>query len=539
MFTMICGVILMTILFLFNLDTAPMFVSSTLGIIGVILIIISIKRKSTQQFYFNYIDLLSAALIIVVATLVGIALFGTDLHLAYINIDPAAHYYMAQNNLVNGEHSGMYFNEVNNALIINGLSLFTDSDFTNYKLYLLTDVGMLAFSGLMLYTLITEFAKSKFQSGICAIIAIFYMLGYSLNNMIFGFGYLGTATTLICFLIIVCKLFWDQKICFKFFAPLISMGLLCVALCYMLFAPVIWLTIAIIIFIYCRRNKISIKKTTLIEISIFIIPLILAIKFCFFDFFLAEISGISNQLRANGGLYPNNFANFLLFIPAAIFAFYQNFRKKQSFVTTLFVLTWLLFVILSIIAKHFGFISPYYCAKTYYVMWLMAFLIFTDGIFQLANKHFNLLATYSVIILPQIIGLSFINGNALMDVFEYNFKWIRAHSIISNEVISGYQFAKDNIVNQGEKITWLTNLNQYDRAFWFYSMQAINTNECNYCRAWDYNQQDLITVLTESNVKYVGIYKYDPSSYAPYQTIIDTDDIVFESTDVAIYKLPS
>ena len=420
---------------------------------------------------------------------------------------------------------------------MNGLSIFTNSDFVNYKLYLITDVAMLALSGLMLYTLITMFTKKRVQNGICILIAIFYMLGYNLNNMIFGFGYLGTATTLICFLIIICKLFWDKIIHPKTFIPLVSMVLLCIALCYMLFAPIIWLTVAIIILVYYKKNQIPLKKTLLVELAIFIVPLILAIKFCFFDFFLAEISVVGEQLRTNGGSYNNNIPNFLIFIPAAAFAFYYNLKEKKSFVTTLFVLGWLVFVILAITAKHFGLMSPYYCAKTYYVMWLMAFIIFTEGILQILNKQYNFAITYLAIILTQIIGLFFVSGNPLVDIYEYNFRWVKSHSVIGPGVIEGYRYATDEIVKKNEKITWLTNFRQYDRAFWFYSMQAINTNNCDHCKAWNYKAGDLKKLLVESNVNYVGIYKYDPDSYEPYNDIFINNDVVFETSDVAIYKL--
>lgn len=528
MLIMVLNAIIMSILFVIGFGTAPMFVSSVLGVAGAVLIILSIKNKTFQKYEFKWIDLAAVIFIALVASVIGLKLFGTELHLAYNNVDPAAHFFMAQDNLMNGHHSGMFFYEVNNALIMNGLSIFTSAIATNYKLYLIIEIGMLALSGMMLYVLIAQFAKNKFRCGMCAVIAVLYMLGYSLNNMIFGFGYLGASVTLICFIMIICKALWDKKISLKIFTPLMAMSMLSISLCYMLFAPPIWIIVAMVIFGYCRKNKLKLKRTMLIELGVFIVPLILTIKFCYFDFFLGEKLDVTDQLARDGGAYVNYFSNFLVFAPAVIFAIYKNLKGKKSFVTTLFMLGWLAFVILALIAEKMGAMSPYYCLKTYYVLWLMTFVMFADGVMQFTEQY----PKAAILGCAAVLGLT-----TTVDIYWYNLAWLRKHDIIGKETMDAYRFATDEIISKGEKITWGTDLSQYGRAFWFYSMQAVNMNKCKYCGAWNYeNLDELKHDMSENKVDYIGIYKFDPASYKPYESLFEDKKIIFENNEVAIYK---
>ena len=536
MLTMIFNAILMAILFLFGFGTTPLFASSVLGVIGAILLIIAIRKKQFQEYEFRWADLIASLLIVGVALAVGLKLFGPELHLSYNNADPAAHFYMAQNSFLNGGHSGMFFYETNNAIIMNGLSLFTDSTFLNYKLYLIIEIGMLALSGLMFYALVFGWAKNKTQCMVCSVIAILFMLGYSLNNTIYGFGYLGVSVTLISFIMIVCKALWDKIITLRLFIPLMSMSILSIALCYMLFAPAVWLVVAIIVFCYCRKNKIKLKKMIWVELGIFAIPLLLAINFCYVDFFLKENLEATDQIRANGAHYAFYIKNVLMFLPPAIYAIYQNLRKKKSFVTTFFVVSWLVVFALAVVARQAGLISPYYCSKIYHVAWLVTFILFADGTMQLMERIPKTMIVYGAAICTLVFCAFFSHGGPFVDIYKFNFSWVRLHETIGEQTMDGYRFAADEIVNKGEKIVWATNLRRYDRAFWFYGIQTIEANKCDYCKAWGYDAAGLKDKMKEANVKYIGIFKIDPESYKPYDSLIKDKKSIFENDEVAIYK---
>ena len=417
--TMVFSAILMAVLFLFGIGVTPMFPACILGATGVILLVVAIRKREFQKYEFRWIDLMAVALIAGIALFIGFSLFSPQLYPGYNNADPAVHFYMAQNALENGEHSGMFFYEVNNALIMNGLSLFTNSAFLNYKLYLLIEIFMLALGGLMFYALVSSWAKTKTRSFICAIIATICMLGYSLNNMIYGFGHLGAAVTLICFIIITCKAFWDKIISLKVFVPLISASVLSIALCYMLFAPVVWTIVAIMVFGYCKKEKYKFKKTALIELGVFAIPTILAIKFCYFDFFLSKNLDAANQIRANGAHYSEYIKNVLLFLPPAIYAVYQNIRKRNSFVTTFFAVSWLIFFALAVMARGFGLISPYYCSKIYHVAWLVTFILFADGAMQLMDKIPKITISYLAVIMTMVFSAFIFNSEIDISISAY------------------------------------------------------------------------------------------------------------------------
>ncbi len=536
MLTMVLNATLMAILFLFGVGTTPMFTATILGIAGIILLAIAIKKKQFQKYEFRWIDLVAAVLIVGIALFMGLSLFSPQFYPGYNNADPAVHFYMAQDALSNGGHSGMFFYEVNNALIMNGLSLFTDSAFLNYKLYLIIEIFMLTLGGLMFYALVSSWAKTKPRSIICAIIAILYMLGYSLNNMIYGFGHLGAAVTLICFIAILCKVFWDKIISLKTFIPLMSMSALCITLCYMLFAPVIWIIVAMVIFGYCRREKYKFKKTALIEFGVFVIPTILAIKFCYFDFILSENLDAANQIRANGAHYSEYIKNVIIFLPPAFYAFYQNIKKKKSFVTTFLSVSWLVFFAIAVVARESGLISPYYCSKIYHVSWLVTFIMVADGAMQLMDKIPKITTSYFTVIVTMVSSAFLFQRAPLMDLYKFNFRWVRTHETIGEQIMDGYRFATNEIVDKGEKITWITTLAHYDRAYWFYGIQIVEANKCSYCQPWQYDTLGLKDEMKKSGVKYIGIYKLDSASYEPYIELIEGKKPVFENDEITIYE---
>ena len=101
--------------------------------------------------------------------------------------------------------------------------------------------------------------------------------------------------------------------------------------------------------------------------------------------------------------------------------------------------------------------------------------------------------------------------------------------------MNGFRYATDEIVNKGEKIVWATDLKQYGRAFWFYGIQAIEANKCDYCQAWNYDADGLKNKMKETGVNYIGIFKVDSESHKKYDSLLKGKETVFENDEVAIY----
>jgi hypothetical protein len=326
------------ILAIFKFKIYPLLISIINLLFSLIIMYNIFKSKKIQKYSISFRDIISVIIIVTITAYICLKNNTLNLFISYIEADPAVHFRVARNILETGKIDGMFYAHLNNSLLLNGFSFLAKNSFSYYKIYILIDLFMYMLSGLIFYALLSKI-RNTFRNNILIYMSIVvYMLGYPLTNLLFGFNYLGVAVTLIVYIIILCILYKENSINRKVLLFAISLSCMGLSLCYMLFAPAVWFAVAIILLSNNENNNLFSKNNLFLLLLVFLVPFIIAIKYCYFDFFVNAKLSFSKQLATNGGFYGNYITNFLIFIPPAFYFIFRDFKNKNISVLTIFSL---------------------------------------------------------------------------------------------------------------------------------------------------------------------------------------------------------
>ena len=336
-----------------------------------------------QSYRIEPTDIIAFIVAICVAAYCGVRQFTPDLLINYETTDPANHF-GASMSLFSGEIArGQYFSYLISAAIISIASaIFPPNEL--YHAYVFSEIFMLAIAGLTFYSTAVRFTEKK-KPVPPVLLLFFYMLGYPLNNMIFGFSYLGTAVSLIsviifCMTIYISNIDSERKV---LFASLVSLSLFGLISSYSLFVPAIYFAVFLAIAFLLQKRKLPIKRIILEEITVFSFPVIIGFLVVYVSLFGSSSgSSVGGAIAIEGYIYRDLFSSFIPIAPFALLGAHSSVRDGGDEALTLLIISivFLLFTAALFIIGVMGFASSYYYYKTYYVLWLLAFLLAAQGI---------------------------------------------------------------------------------------------------------------------------------------------------------------
>lgn len=482
---------------------------STLSIINILFSALMaykiIKTKSIQTYYLRVRDIIYFSLLLIVVGCIAYTNFGFPFNIKYETTDPAVHYMSAIQFYNNSQlldkvpkatlydfetfMTGAY---VNVGLLFKAFSgLVSETHF--YKIFIFFDILMLLLSGMLFYSSIIDKLEKKSLFFIGVIISIIYILGYPLNNMIFGFFYLGIGILIINGIICLIKYFKEND--FDNVQLLTLMFLLNFALffTYYLFIPVVYSALGIYFLWIYRKGKLIISKKSILVITItLIIPFIMG---CIY-FILPGILGIGNSVSAattlatEGYIYRNLYSNFIFILPFSLFFFINSIKNKKFEFNNLLFLILALFIFALFIGGMKGKVSSYYYFKNYFVLWLIMFVTGFYGIVEICKNHLILIYTcifvYLSLICISVLGIDkkitqkniLFNPTdqsiAFTDIFRFNFNKVNSKKMIYNvnelQVLDEFNAIVDDKNNVPVVGTTLQQL-------WFYSIFDSRTKD--------------------------------------------------------------
>lgn len=348
-----------------------------------------IYKNGKQQYYFKVCDLIVFVLFIAIACFYGYKQFGADLMPIYETSDPGVHLQQAVSVVQNQEVHTMFFAPLLNALCFEFFGLFV-SEVAYFKLFILTDIAMFALSGIVIYSCMALRAKNiKYK--LCAIfLTVVYMLGYPLNNMVFGFVYLGISVTLIVALMAFARCYINDE--FNHTFTVFSLMILCfsIALCYSLFAPPVFFALLIASAIkFGRQKKLFTLAFVYEQLKIFLLPCAM-----FLWYVLVSKSAHSvSALATDGYIYKDLYSNFFLLIPPSVFVTYRTIKKKEfGFAQILFVILLAMMLVVLVLGLK-GVFSAYYYYKLYYPLWAVCIYLTYIAIDELGEQNLSFVAT--------------------------------------------------------------------------------------------------------------------------------------------------
>ena len=190
------------------------------------IMIFHIKNKGIQKYEFNKQSFIVCSILLIAVLSISLVRFNFFNNISYETTDPALHYSMAfdfykSNSLLTentlfpsfGDFEGtMIISYVNIGLLFKSMTGIIPEMYY-YKLFTFFDALMFAVSCLSFISSVSFIMKEKHKlTFFILIVAFFYIFGYPLNNMLFGFFYLGITIMVINTIITVIEQYKDEEL---------------------------------------------------------------------------------------------------------------------------------------------------------------------------------------------------------------------------------------------------------------------------------------------------------------------------------------
>lgn len=281
------------ICFLFRLINIPITLQILMifnFVFGIIFLVLIIKDKGIQKYSINKKDVIAICVILLIATIMSIMNFGTELHIKYIMTDSALHFSAARefyetgtlvdnikNDMVTGSFmAGAY---TNTGICFKVFAPFI-GEINLYKLFILFDIFIFLFVGLAIYSAVEKIIDSKSKYILSLFMIVFFMLGYPLNSMIYGFVYLQLGILIIITIVNVLQCF-NENINKKYLYGILFLLNFGLFFTYCIFTPIVYIVefIYIIKKEYSENKKIITIKNFMICAVIFVIPIVFGVYY--------------------------------------------------------------------------------------------------------------------------------------------------------------------------------------------------------------------------------------------------------------------
>lgn len=340
-------------------------------------------------------DIIITAIIVILVMACALAQFQFPSAIRFGTSDPAVHLRCAVNLFEGMPIDHAYFTHAFTACFIGSLAPILDP-FDYYFCFIFEEIFLFIISGMMLYSIMSITLKNL---GIVsqAIILGIYMLGYPWNNFVFGFSYLGAGVSIIATIIFLCiklsrsESFRTQKLILS----AISLMLFNLIVSYPLFVPAVYIAVFIILIAFSRTNSYTWKRGVLIEICVFILPVLLGFFTVFIPMFGGELT-IADAISNNGGIYRDLYAGFIFIAPLAIYGLICRIKKNGIGYLEILLFSYLAFYLICFaLSLYEGIVSPYYFYKLYFPLWLFFFVYTAFGTDELRVKSASMLASYA------------------------------------------------------------------------------------------------------------------------------------------------
>lgn len=360
-----------------------------------------IRKKLLQTFFFSLTDMICAAVIALTAAFYAVSQFGLALYPIYATSDPSVHLQMAMDIVNNGMLEKMFFAPMVNSLMIELLS-FAVSATRFYKIFILSDILFFMISGLAFYSLAAERTSSVTKKIIALVLTFFYMICYPLNNMVFGFCYLGISVSIIAVIIMLIGNYGCDSYNQPFLIITLMTAMFSLAICYILFAPVCFIAGFIIIALhFLKRKKLFSLQHIIHQLAVFLLPLILSIYYFVFRSSDFSMMNLTNE----GYIYRDIALNFLFLIIPLVIALTNAVKSKKISPSVIFFIILIIYMLATFLLMYKSAISSYYFYKAYYPLSLLCFSIIFEYIADLKKAEIHRPVCY-ILSVALLFGIS-------------------------------------------------------------------------------------------------------------------------------------
>lgn len=518
-----------------------------------------IHQKQIQPYQFDAKDTIYIVVLIFVVFLLSYFDFGIPLGIKYLSTDSSIHYISArefyENESLLSEVKNTYSSNAmmpgaysNIGILFKTLAPWV-GEMNLYQVFIGFDIFTLFLSGMLFFVTIKPYAKNKLTYGLVGVISIIYLLGYPLNNMLFGYFYLGIGVLVINAILAVMQDWKKEEL--HLWQKGIALFLLCFELffSYYLFAPPVYAAIFVYYVFYFHKTQGKwISKTMLIcTLITLVIPTIMG--FCYHVLPGMLVEGqlqVSEVIQMEGYIYRNLYSNVILFLPFVIYYFVREKKLQFDVIGVVILLIYMCVLYIGIFKLH---ISTYYFFKTYFALWLLILYLFFKGACYLNEhtKYGNVIISVYIGIYVLLMVVSFFTSDVkitketlnrnekitdVMDIYGINKTVLfRIATDYTYEELEILNYVKENKLPLANNNTLL--IANQRQEYWFFAILQYRYKEnLNYATTTKH-----IEKWNNGTYEYL-IYFNRSEYYNEYKDRIDfsDSDVIFENESGAIIK---
>lgn len=501
-----------------------------------------VKKVEKQKYYWNTIDIAFAVIWLIITVMLVVNFYTPSLKMCFYNTDASVHFKNATQVFFNQHVYNMYFAPLQNALCMDFLSPFL-SKVELYKVEIILEGVFLYLEVLFFWAYIREYINTKAHVVIGIFITLLYTCGYPINGWLFNFLYWGIGVMFIGAAMYFLRCYrrggMDKSLLIVF------MMIVCatIPVTYMLFGPFTYIALFIAFFVNCREGKkLFTKANVMLALRIFLLPCLLAIYYCYFDYLRVMDMDVSEIIGLSGGIFRELYISFIWVIPLVLYGIIGKIKRRQFDEVFIFTVTYILVQLALFIGMYKGIVSVYYFYKFYYPLWFLCFLIAAEAAVDLWKKAGEMLVSMALIFVALFVfyfsgtekkiissdkGIcDYGRADELFSLYDFNFATYKQSAIRYPEQ---YKEITEFVLNELPKdcgdVPVLTDIDNYLYCYWYEGFTGV---DCSPYYGWKNSFEAVADHLSENGIKYFVVYK-DSQTYTQHQEIFDSLEHVFES----------
>lgn len=418
-------------------------------------VLLAYSKNHTQEYVFSKNDKIVLCFLIVLTLCFWVGYFRCKLPIRFVSVDASVHCRWAkQIALQHTLNSNLFFGYVNDGLFMEALLTITGINgfYHSFAFMRIVDFFMV---GLLFYSLIRDLCVTRYQKIAGIVVTAFYIFGYPLYALMFGFVYFGDAVTVICLILLLLKMYETAELKHLWILILLNLGLFGIFTTYTMFVPSVFLGVFIDVLVIQKKlgNKIISKESVVELFKVFIFPCVLGMAHAYVN--LKEVSsggGIGND----GGKYFDLYSNFVLLAPFVLSSLIKRCKRHQFDGIFWMFVTTVAFTGVFLAGSWFGIVSTYYLSKMYNIIWLLCFVMMMEEIVELSryNKEFMNAFAAVVFVLSVFVIVDAdqkfnekqyiqTGANGFLNIYWFNGNFFLSQPFIDNDEIALYQECND------------------------------------------------------------------------------------------------
>ncbi|MCM1256790.1 MAG: hypothetical protein NC307_02945 [Roseburia sp.] len=497
-----------------------------------------------------WLDLVGIIEILIIIFKYCLSVFSPGLSYTYTNSDAGLHLREAVMVVHGQKVEGMFFSHFHNAMVIEVLKPLLDT-VEWYKGFIAADLLFQFLELLVFFVLMRKIAGGLKGRILVLVILPLYYLAYPLNSFYFSFTYWGIGVMLVLYLALLVRQGLEQGFCGGFKWRMM-LGCFSVVVCYMLFAPAVFIALWFFVARDAWEER-HLKKLINNTLEIFLLPLLLGMYYCYFDFFAKQGTTIGGSIGNAGGIYSNLLANFALLLPFMIYPVLYQIRRKKILPECGLFLAFGGMAVLMWIGVRCGIISQYYYYKCYYPLWALGFAELIWSLKKLWENSremvWSLCAVYSLCFILCVGGYerSFVSSMDEIDQIEEHrtelfdiYQWHQIYRSWGREAVpQGKLYLYQWIISyrreqkNDREVPLLTETEDYKDCYFYEGVVGVDLGMY---YGWRYPLEEILSRIKENGAEYVVLLKKSDFMKKNPEFIKDRE-VVFETDCGYILKI--